>query len=215
MAYARPLFSDVRQRANYLLGDETAGTYATLDSSINLSVNDYLLAYPFSWDITSTTGSLSSGTFSLATNYIPKWGIDDARIVVSSTNDDHIFKPIDFRDRDQYGSDQYVYWITSTAAGVYTFNTPIQTGTVTYYYHYFPVPMSAPSDPCLVVDVEAVALFAASKHWINDERNQALSHDYEDKAKARVDAAYAQDLNFGTGFLQESVASMNPGLTQR
>lgn len=214
MAYARPLFSDIRQRTNYLLGDETATTSSTLDSSINATVNDIIQVYPFSWDLTSTTGSLTAGAFSLATNYIPKWRLYDVRITVSSTNDDHIFNEIDPRDRDQYDSTRYVYWITSTAAGVYTFNTPVQAGTVTYFYYYFPSPMTAASDACLVTDVEAVALLTASKHWINDERNQALSHDYEDKGKARVDNLYAQDLNFGPGFNQDSVVALNRGLTR-
>ncbi len=214
MSYARPLFSDIRQRTNYLLGDETATTYATLDSSINNAVNDIVQVFPFSWDLTSTTGSLTTGTFTLATNFIPKWRLYDVRIVVSSTNDDHIFTEIDPRDRDKYDSTQYVYWITSTGAGVYTFNSTIQTGTVTYFYYYFPSPMTAAGDACLITDVEAVSLLAASKHWINDERNQALSHDYEDKATGRIKDMYAQDLNFGVPFNQEGVTSMNVGLTR-
>lgn len=215
MAYAGPLFSDIRQRTNYLLGDETASTSGTIDSSINESVNDILNVYPFSWNRTSTTGSLSTGAFTIETDYNPKWRLYDVRIVVSGAGNDHIFKEIDPRDRDSYDSSHYVYWITSTAAGVYTFNTPVQSGTVAYFYHFFPSPMTAASDTCIVKDVEAVSLMSASKHWINDERNQALSHDYEDKASARIQSMYAADLNFGTGFSQEGIVASNSGLSRR
>lgn len=195
------------------LVDETTIS-ATHKSHINYSIKDILNAFPFSWDLTTANLTLSSGTANLPSDYNPKWRIHDARVVNSSTSDDNIFTEIDPRDRDSYSSSDYVYWITYSA-GTYVFNTPTQSGTVAIYYYTLPSDLSGESDVCIVPDGEAVALLAASKHFLGEDQDERLKDLYEKEAGGRIQSMYSQDLNFGPTTLEYSKISGNSSLTTR
>ncbi len=190
----------------YLIG-ETDVTAVTVvqKSHINAFVKDITNAFPFSWNVATDDLTLSSGTANLSADYNPNWHLEDARIVGGSSNDDNVFTEIDIKDRDAYGSTNYVYWITWDATNeVYVFNTPVQTGTVTIYYQFEPVDLSLDADVCIVPDGEAVAYGAAAKNWIGDERNVVLKQEYEREAANRIQRMYATDLNFGPKYLERS-----------
>ena len=214
MAYAYPTLSDLRQRTAYLRGETDYTTVdATIDSHINWSIKDIILAFPFSCDITTTTGTLSSGTFQIAADFISKWHLHDARITGTSTGDDNIFREINISERDNYSSTDYVYWITyDTTNKRYIFNTHAQTGTVTYYYYFFPVVLSATSDTTIVSDAEAIAYLAASKYWIGGERDQVLAVDYRREAASRIQALWNADMHFGADAWQGTIIDDNPNL---
>lgn len=195
------------------LVDESAIS-ATHKSHINFAIKDILNAFPFSWDLTSTDLTLSSGTANLPSTYNPKWRIYDARVTASSTLDDSIFTEIDPKDRDSYGSGDYVYWITYSA-GTYVFNTPVQSGTVTIYYYTLPSDLSGDSDVCVVPDGECVAMLAASKHFLGEDQDEKLKDMYEQEAEKRIKSMYSQDLNFGPHNYESSKVSYNSSLTDR
>jgi hypothetical protein len=195
------------------LVDESAIT-STHKSHINYAIKDIINAFPFSWDLTSTDLTLAAGTSNLPSTYNPKWRIYDARITASSTSDDNIFTEIDPKDRDRYGSSDYVYWITNNA-GTFVFNTPTQTGTVTIYYYTLPTDLSGDSDACVVPDAEAVALMAASKHFLGEDQDDKLREMYQKEAGSRIKEMYSQDLNFGPKVYESSIVSSNDSLTTR
>ena len=195
------------------LVDESAIT-ATHKSHINYAIKDIINAFPFSWDLTTASLTLAAGTANLPSTYNPKWRIYDARITASSTSDDSIFTEIDPKDRDSYGSTDYVYWITNNA-GTFVFNTPVQTGTVTIYYYTLPTDLSGDNDVCVVPDAEAVALMAASKHFLGEDQDPNLKDMYEKESGGRVQAMYSQDLNFGPKVYESSKVSQNSSLTTR
>ena len=201
----------IKSRVAALMGESS--TTSDLQSHLNAAVQDICNSYNFSWDVKTTTGTLTAGVFNLATDFNPQWGLLDARIVASSDNDDNIFKQIDISDRDSYSSGDYVYWITyDTSNKVHVFNSLTQTGTVTYYYQFSPADMSADADVCVVPDGEAVAYLGASKMWIGDERNAQLKEDYEQEAAGRIRAMYIHDLAFGARLSLPSPVVDNPVL---
>lgn len=212
MAY--PTLQEVRQRTAYLRGEtDYTTTNAVIDSHINWTIKDIVLAYPFSWDLTTTTISLAGGTATLPADFIAKWGLMDARIVGSSTNDDYVFTAIDPRDRDSNDATSYIYWITyNTATSRYIFNSKTLTGTVTIYYYFYPADLSATSDTCIVPDTEAVAFLAAAKNWVGDERNTSLQENYEKRGASRVQDLWKADLQFGAEQPQGSVVDYNSQL---
>lgn len=195
------------------LVDESAIT-ATHKSHINYAIKDIINAFPFSWDITTASLTLAAGTSNLPSTYNPKWRIYDARITASSTSDDNIFTEIDPKDRDSYGSSSHVYWITNNA-GTFVFNTPVQTGTVTIYYYTLPTDLSGDSDVCVVPDAEAVALMAASKHFLGEDQDDKLRIMYKEEAGSRIKEMYSQDLNFGPKVYESSIIASNSSLNQR
>lgn len=211
-------YVQLRKRTQYLRGETDYST-----SSVNTVINDHILfairdtiaAYPFNWDRTTTTGTittLSSGNygFALPANFFVKWNLDDARILNAGTTDS-IFRQIPIEDRNSFTSPfNYVYWITyNTTTSLYEFNTLTTSGTVTYTYHFIPADLSADADICIVPDGEAVALLAAAKMWIGDERNAQLKSVYEQDAAARIKAMYSADLTFGPLYTEGNPVDMN------
>jgi hypothetical protein len=200
----------------YLIGEtDISSITATHKSHINAFINDICNAFNFSWNIATADLTLTAGVANMPSNFNPIWGVDDARITASSTSDDSIFTQIDIKDRDSYGSSSHVFWLIQTPAGTWTFNTPIQTGTVTIYYHFAPTALTTDAGICVVPDGEAVAYGAAAKNWIGDERNVGLKQEYEKEAISRVQRMYNQDLNFGPKYMEYSAVSDNPDLTTR
>lgn len=198
-------FSTLRQRFNYLVGDTSSSTSGIIDSHINAAIADICNAYPFSWNITNTNGTTiaSSNTeysqFNIASDYNPKWHMHDVRITASVAGQDKRFTEVVINDQNIYASGSYKYWITyDTANKVYVFNCTEPVGTlVTYYYYFKPVTMTAVSDSSIVPDSEAVCYLAASKNWLTDERNQALSTYYKQEASTRIQSMYQTDNAFG------------------
>ena len=193
-----PILSAIQQRYLDLIGQPTG----TIDSfgtrNINGAINDIVNRYSFSWNLDSADLTLAAGVADLPTDYNPRWGLTDARIVVSEDNNDQVFTQIPVYDRDKYSADDYVYWITPDPANnKYIFNSKAQTGTVTVYYNVLPTDLSAASDPCIVPDLEAVSYLAASKNWIGSERDTELKREYEQMAKQYIDALYFRDLYQG------------------
>jgi hypothetical protein len=193
------------------LVDESTIT-ATHKSHINYAIKDIINAHPFSWDLATTTLTLSSGTANLPSTYNPIWRLEDARIVGSG--DDSVFTEIDIKDRDSYGSTDYVYWITNNA-GTFVFNIPVTSGTVTIYYYTLPTDLSGDSDVCVVPDAEAVAMLAASKWFIGEDQDKELKEMCKQEAQERIKSMYAQDLNFGPKVYESSIISSNSSLNQR
>jgi hypothetical protein len=189
-------FADLIKRVYYLRGDADYTTSTTdltiLKDHINYSIKDIINVYPFErWNVTTADLTLASGAADLPSDFNPKWGIVDARIVESDTFDDKGFTPIPIEDRDSYADTNHRYWITyNTTTNVWVFNTRLQTGTVTIYYYFIPTDLVADGNVCIVPDGEAVAYLAASKMWIGDERNAGLKNDYEQEATARITKMY-------------------------
>lgn len=221
MAGSLPSFSLIRRRYNYLIGNsDYTTTNAINDSNINAAVQDFLNLYPYTWNVATTTGSLTTGTFSVAADFNPHWHLLDARVVNSGAGDDYIFTEVPIQDRDAYQSGDYVYWLTyDTSTKRYIFNTHTQSGTVRYYYYFFPDLMAASSDAaaqavtCIIPDGEAVAYLAAAKNWIGDERNQSLAANYMAEGLKRAALLYSHDMQFGPNFSEGTVVDDNPGLT--
>ena len=210
-----PTFLQIQTRYMYLRGENDVATITDVDKShLNYAIKDILNAFPFSWSLNTTTLTLSAGTASLPSDFNPIWGIYDARVSTAGQGNDNVFELIDVKDRDYFGSIDYNYWLTNSS-GTYTFNTPIQTGTVTIYYYSLPTDLSGTTDNCIVPDGEAVAYLAASKMWIGDERNQALKVDYEKEAESRIQDMYNRDLNFGPKIYESSLPSENSVLNSR
>lgn len=198
-------FATLRQRVNYLIGDTSNATSGIIDSHINASIADIFNAYPFSWNITNTTGTTiaSANTeysqFNLTSDYNPKWHLHDARKLGGSAGMDSRFTEIVINDQNIYPSGNYKYWITyDTANKVYVFNCTEPVGTVvTYYYYFKPVVLAAASDSSIVPDTEAICYLAASKNWLTDERNQQLMAAYKQEASTRIQSMYQTDNAFG------------------
>ena len=175
------------------MGESSAS--ADLQQHILAAVQDIVLIRPWTWTLTKGSNlSLSSGTASLATDFNPKWGVVDARVVTTGSGNDSVFTRIAIEDKDKYTSDDYVYWVTwNTSTERYIFNSLTQTGTVEYYYHIFPANLSAGATLCIVPDSEAVAYLAASKMWIGDERDVKLQQVYSQEAASRIRSLVAAD----------------------
>lgn len=185
-------------------------------SHINAAIKDICNGFNFDWNLKkdSTTGVLSSGTFNMPSDYNPIWGVQDARIEHSSTEDDHIFSLIDIKDQDSYGTDDYVYWLTQTPAGTWVFNTKTQTGTVVFYYYWLPTALSDDPNECIVPDGEAVAYLGASKFFGADE-DLNRKEIYEKEAASRVQRMHSNELVLGPKYIESSIISKNSSLTTR
>jgi hypothetical protein len=205
-----PTFTTISQRVQDLIGQPN-GTISDFNTrNINNAVNDILNRYPFSWNLKTTDLTLASGTADMPSDWNPKWGINDARIEVYGEGGDSQFTEISIHNRDSYGSDDYVYWLTVDVTNNKTiFNTHTQSGTVTIYYNFVPTDMSTGTDVCVVPDTEAVAYLAASKNWIGAERDTELKREYEQMAKQYIDALYFRDLQSGPDFDFTSLAEYN------
>ncbi|MHB8482774.1 MAG: phage adaptor protein [Nitrospiria bacterium] len=212
MATSLPTLATLRQRYQYMRGETDYTTVvATNDSNINQAIWDILNLYDFTWNRTTTTGTISSLAFNLADDYNPTWHISDARIVNPSIGDDYIFREIPVQDRDFFDTNEYVYWLTMTAAtGISVFNTNQTAGTVTYTYQYIPVALVNATDVCIIPDAEAVAMFALAKNWVGDERDVALADRYEAMAKARLDALYQKEVAFGALYSENTLIDRQP-----
>ena len=208
-------FLQTYTRFLYLIGESDITTISAIHKShINAIIKDICNAYPFSWNLKTADLTLSSGTADLPADYNANFHLRDARISVSSTNDDSIFTEIPIEKRDAYTTDDYVFWITyDTSTETYIFNTPTQSGTVTIYYNFVPADLTSDADVCVVPDGEAVAYGAASKNWIGDERNTGLKNEYEQESVARITAMQAKDLVYGGQYSVNSAVSMNPALS--
>lgn len=191
-------FSEIQTRFLYLIGESSTSSITAIHKShINYAVKDICNAFPFSWNLKTDTVALSSNVGNLPTDFNPKWGLIDVRVVdTTSYYDDDIFTQVAVTDRDNYSTSDHTYWITyDTSTNRYVFNSMHDNATVTIFYNFIPADMSGDSDVCVVPDAEAVAYLAASKNWVGDERNQALKADYEKEAASRIQALYNQDLN--------------------
>lgn len=214
-------FSTLRQRVNYLIGDTSNTTAAIIDSHINAAIADITNAYPFSWNKTTATGVIGGSapyyTFNLASDYNPKWHLDDARIqITTSVGQDHLFEEIVPQDRNNYPIGTYKYYLTyDTSNKVYVFSTPESSGSVLYFYYFKPVILSNPADSCIIPDTEAVCYLAASKNWLTDERNQALTQLYKQEASTRIQSMWATDNSFGPTPSEGSVVDYNAYLLRR
>lgn len=207
--------SNIHDRYNYLIGETTTLANDTNGvAQINSSIKDILNRAPFNWSIGTETLTLSSGISNIDSTFNRQWGIQDARIVNSGTGDDYVFTEIPVRKRDSYDSDSYVYWLTYSS-GVYVFNSLTQSGSVVVYYNIIPADLAAatPTGICIVPDGEAVAYLAASKNWVADERNLALSKEFSAEAEKRIKNMIANDLNFGPQETVGSVLDYNPQVT--
>ena len=207
-----PTYATIKQRVQDLIGQPSGTISAFNVRNINNAVNDILNRYPFSWNLKTSDLTLATGTADMPSDWNPKWGLNDARIVASGTDNDNAFTLISIYDRDKYSSDDYVYWLTVDVANNKTiFNTHTQSGTVTIYYNFVPADMSSDSDVCVVPDTEAVSYLAASKNWIGSERDVELKREYEQMAKQYVDALYFRDLQNSAEHSLTSLAEYNLG----
>jgi hypothetical protein len=207
---AAPTFSTLTQRYLDLIG-QPDGTITDFGKrNINRAIRDVINRYPFSWNIKTGTGTLSSGVFTLPTDYNPASPID-ARIVVDG--DDHIFTRIEVWDRDTYTDADYVYWVLPNASNPdeWTFNTHVQTGDVTLHYYFLPADLSADADKCIIPDIESVSYLAASKNWIGSERNVELKREYELEADKYINAMYFRDLQASDSMAVQSIVGINLG----
>lgn len=204
-----PTLTDARIRTTFLRGETDYTTVdETVDSSINAAQSDAVLAYPFSWDRTSADLTLSVGEVQLPADYIPKWGIEDLR-----TADGTLLSAIDPGVRFSYSEGDPVYWISyDTTAKRYLIKTRGYSGTLTCYYHFFPATLTTGTDTLLVPDLEAIALLAASKKYVDDEYASNLYRDYQAQGSARIKDLWIADGNFGSQLTQGSVIDSNSEL---
>lgn len=206
--------TQIQTRYAYLIGESSTTNLTAVDTShINAAVKDICNRYPFSWNLTTETLTLSSGTSNLATNYNPDWHLNDARISNTGTGNDNVFTEITVAERDSYSSDDYVYWITfNTSTERYIFNSQTQSGSVVTYYQFIPTDLSTGAQVCIVPDGEAVAYLAASKNWIGDERNITLKQEYEQEAEKRIASMIQRDVGFGPALRMGSIVDSNAQL---
>lgn len=198
-------YQELRKRTQYLRGESdytTSTNNTTIDDHIIYSLQEVYRAFPFSWCLKSTTGSIAGAgfpyTFNLAADYNPKWGILDARIISGNQGGDNIFTRVAIQDQNTFTGSDYVYFITySTSSNTSVFNTLTTSGTVTYFYYSLPASPVNDGDIIAVPDGEAVAYLAASKMWIGDERNTELQQNYSQEAAKRIQDMYEADNAFG------------------
>ena len=211
-----PTLSDLRQRVAYLRGEtDYTTTEAVIDSHINAAQRDIVIDFPYSWNLTTSTLTLSAGTATLPADYNPKWQkLKDARI-----SDTQIFTLRNPADRHKYTADDYIYWITyDVTTKRYIFNSLTLTGSVLIYYWFFPATMTAANDAAaqavypLVPDTEALAYLAASKNWVGDERNVQLSREYRAEASTRIQSMRTAEYQMGPDETQGSIVDYNPEL---
>lgn len=207
-------FTNICQRYQDLVGDPDGTINDFGKRNINYAIQDIINRYQFSWNKKPGTVTLTAGAGSLPTDLNPRWGLADARIVNSSDGDDNIFTEIPYWNKDKFNSDSYVYWILpdSTDPDTNTFNSKTLTGSVTVGYFWKPADLSAGTDKCIIPDIEAVALLAASKNWIGSERDQGLEEIYRKRAEDLINAMYFRDLQSHEPIYISSVVSLNADL---
>lgn len=212
-------YVQARKRTQYLRGETdftVSSANTVIDDHILFSIRDIVNAFPFSWNIKTSTITLLAGAAAMPVDYNPQWKIHDARIVSSLVGGDSVFTECPIPDRNKYQSGDFRYYLTyNTTTNLWTFNSPTQTGTVTIFYWFIPADPSADSDVILVPDGEAVAYLAASKMWIGDERNTSLKQVYEQDASKRIQAMWENDLSFGPIYSEGTVIDANYLLNQQ
>jgi hypothetical protein len=209
-------FLNLRKTVNYLIGQTNYGSKidnVVIDAHINSAVKDICNRYPFSWNLKTANLTLTAGTAALSSDYNPRWHITDARIVNSSNGDDHIFAEVSVRDRDNYNSSDYVYWMsTASTTGICSINSKTLTGTVAVYYQFLPTDMSVSSDVCVIPDENAVSYLAASRLFLLDPSMKIIQKDFEDKANNHITAMWVHDCDFGPAPILNNPIDDNGGL---
>jgi hypothetical protein len=204
---AFPTFEDLQGRYLDLIGDSDGTIDDFGKENINRAIEDVLNKYPFSWNVKTADLTLVAGVADMPTDYNPRWELTDAR------EGDNVFTNVPIYNKESYGSDDYIYWITSDVSGdKYIFNSKTLTGTVTIYYNFIPTELSATTDKCPVPDKEAVSYLAASKNWVGAERDEELQKNYMDMADRYITALYFRDLQQSPTVYIGSLAGDNLGL---
>lgn len=198
-----------------VLADETAIT-AAHKSHINSVVQDIVNARPFSWNVKSGTVTLSSGAGDLPTDFNPKYGLLDARVVNTGQVDDTIFSRIPITARDSFGSSDAKYWITyDTTTSRYIFNSTYDDSTVTIYYYFVPDDMSADGDVCIIPDLEAVATLARDRNFASEDPEDPANADRAKNFERIVQKLYVQDLNFSEYDTENNIIMDQDDITTR
>lgn len=117
---------DVQTKLAFLLGEQsapasTASDYASRTSFIQSALERAYRAYDFPFNKLIATVQLSGGVATLPTT-VAQDSVLDVRIINSGSNDDNVFKPVDYEEQDKYNSGSYIYWLTGYE-GAYTLNT--------------------------------------------------------------------------------------------
>lgn len=115
---------DVRNDITYLLGNETqiSPWPTSYDNFIQKALQRITRYTDFDFGQTTATISLTSGVGSLPTNARQSPELD-VREVVDGFDNDNVFTPVPYQDKDQYGTGDYRYWLTTDSTGVQTINT--------------------------------------------------------------------------------------------
>lgn len=115
---------DVRNDITYLLGNETqiSPWPASYDNFIQKALERITRYTDFDFGQTTATISLTSGIGSLPTNARQSPELD-VRESVAGLDNDNVFTPVPYQDRDKYGPGDYRYWLTTESTGVQTINT--------------------------------------------------------------------------------------------
>jgi hypothetical protein len=186
--------STIQLRYQQLTGQPTGTIDAFGTSNINAAIRDILNKYNFTWNRTTANITLTSGVATLPADYNPQWHLEDARVVVSGT-DDYVFTEIQASEKSNYADDSYVYWITyDTTTDRYIFNSLAADATVNVTYNFTPTDLSLAADKCFIPDLEAVSYLSASKKWVGAERDTELKAIYEQNADKLILAMYVHDM---------------------
>jgi hypothetical protein len=150
MTFTRPTFSDCQQSLSYRYGETTLPTTGVSNRNfwINKAV-EYMSQFLFK---KKNTAVVSSGSVTLPDNFRAIY----LGIIYSS--DKTKFKQISEDDQMDYTSEQ-VFWISGNPTEGYKLNT-FTDDTFTYFYTYFPSPMTQNTDVCIIPDIEAVSAYA-------------------------------------------------------
>lgn len=149
--YTRPTFLDCKLSLAYRYGELAVPQSG--DSNRNHWINksvEYFCQHLFS---KKETAVVADGTVDLPDDFR---NIKD-RIIYDA--DENPYKQISEDDQFKYGGQGYVFWISGNPSDGYVLNT-FTDGTFTYFYRFFPVPMSGNTDTCIIPDVEAVSAYA-------------------------------------------------------
>lgn len=202
------IFLSIQTRFLYLVDESTIS--ATHKSHINASVQDACNDHNFDFNTLTQTLTLVAGVDNLNSDFNYAWGIDEGNAV----NSDGVpLTRISSKDKYKYSDEDLVYWITwDNTNKIYVFNSKVQSGNIDIVYHFIPTDMSADGDVCLIPDGEAIALKAASKHFLGEDQDEKLKDLYEKEADKRLNRLYSNELNFGAKEYEYSKVSSNSSL---